>query len=66
MRLEGKKVILKPEEVEECPIRPVWAASMIQLYGVDSDYKGRLARFSRCPEVLKLAGYEVEIEKVES
>lgn len=65
MRVEGTKVILKPEEVvEECPLRPNWAARMIQIYGADSNLKGRLGKFSRCPKVLDLAGYQVEIEEV--
>lgn len=63
MRVEGRKVYLKPEEVStECPVKPAWAARMIEVYGPDAELRGRLGRFSRCPEVLDLAGYEVEIE----
>jgi len=67
VKVEGKKVTLKAEEVvAECPLKPKWAASMVSIYGPDADLKGRLGRFSRCPEVLKLAGYEVVVEGSES
>lgn len=64
MEIVGRKVVLEPEEViSECPLKPKWAAAMLQMYGVDNDYRGRLGKFSRCPDVLKLAGYEVEIQE---
>jgi hypothetical protein len=63
MRIEGKKVILKPDEVVDDPIDPRWAAHQIQVYGLEGNFKGRLARLSRSPAVLRLAGYEVEIEQ---
>lgn len=63
MKVERRRVTLNREEVShECPIKPKWAASMVQIYGPDADLKGRLGRYSRCPEVLELAGYEVQIE----
>lgn len=64
MKVEGHKVTLKLEEVcEECPAKPKCAASMIKQYGVQTRPEGRLGKFSRCPEVLKEAGYKVVIEK---
>jgi hypothetical protein len=64
MEVKGSKIILNRSEVSEvCPTVISWAAKMIQIYGPDTDFKGRLKVFSRCPEVLKAAGYDVEISE---
>jgi len=63
MRIEGRRVILKRDEIGSCPIRKGWAVGMIRNYGVREDFKGALAEFVRCPEVLEEAGYEVVIEE---
>jgi hypothetical protein len=67
MKIEGNRIILTKEEVETtvCPRNVQWAARMVELYGPNRDFKGRLAQFSRCPEVLRAAGYEVEIVEEE-
>ncbi len=63
MKIDGLKVTLRSDEITECPLKPKWAASMIQLYGADSDLKGRLGKFSHCPAVLTEAGYIVAVEE---
>ncbi len=60
MHVEGNKVYLDPEEVAEamCPRRLKWAISQVLNYGPGADPSTRLGSISRCPEVLKGAGYE--------
>ena len=67
MEVYGKKVRLKPEEVSpKCPLDPAWAASMLRLYGPDHAFRSeRLRDAARCVEVLKIAGYDVEITESE-
>jgi hypothetical protein len=36
------------------------------MYGLETDAKRKLGQWSRCPEVLKEAGYDVEIENPDS
>ena len=63
MKVIGKKVILHSNETVECPLNPSWSAKMIAIYGADGNFKkgSRLEKYSKCPEVLRLAGYDVEI-----
>lgn len=68
MEVQGRKVILAPNEVSsECPLDVTWSAKMVALYGADHNFKSeRLRKASRCPEVLKQAGYDVEIVESET
>lgn len=61
MEVVNGKVILTEDEINWCPIDTKWAARMVQIYGPDTGSRGRLSKLSRCPEVLKQAGYEVII-----
>ncbi|MFC1865707.1 hypothetical protein ACFLYB_03235 [Chloroflexota bacterium] len=63
MKVDGNKITLLPNEVSTtCPLNVKWASSMVAVYGPDSNLGGRLALYSRCPEVLRAAGYDVAVE----
>ena len=69
MKVDGLKITLKKSELDdaECPVNPAWGAGMIGSLGlsrvIDSP---RLEGLSRCPEVLKAAGFEVFVEDDEA
>jgi len=68
MEVKGRKVVLSRKEVEEeglCPINRRWAIAALKLFGPTNNPRSRLYFFSRCPEVLKEAGYQVEIMESE-
>ena len=63
MEVEGRTVRLKESEVGRvCPVNPTFAASQVRLYGPNVGRPGTpLAQAARCPDVLRAAGYRVEI-----
>ena len=60
MRIFENRVLLTRDEVGQSsePSNRAWARSMIRLYGLGHDFKGRLAQMIRSPELLREAGYE--------
>jgi len=64
MEVNGKHIKLNESELENgaCPINPRWAGSQIERLGIPiAEGSPKLAPFTRCPGVLKAAGYTVEI-----
>lgn len=58
-------ILLEGELSDECPRNVRWGSSMVALYGPDAEFRGRLKKMSRCPEVLTDAGYQVRIVTTE-
>ena len=64
MEINGRHIKLKGSEILNgvCPLDTSWGASMIRRYGPHllSSSK-RMSHIATCPEVLRAAGYDVEI-----
>ncbi len=64
MEVEGTHVKLHRSEIRDdaCPLNPTWAANQISRFGLERAAQSwQLARYMKCPEVLQVAGYSVEI-----
>ena len=64
MEINGRHIKLDKSEILNgvCPLDRSWSVSMVRRYGPQllSSSK-RMADIARCPDVLRDAGYEVEI-----
>ena len=64
MEISGRHIKIRASEVDDaaCPTKPKWAASQLEQFGLPLAQEiPRLAPFTRCPSVLELAGFTVEI-----
>ena len=64
VEIQGRHIRIRASEIDDaaCPSKPKWAASQIEQFGLAlAQQIPRLAPFTRCPTVLELAGFTVEV-----
>ena len=64
MEIQGDHIKITETEASEamCPLDPAWGASQIRQFGLDLVLKSeKLSNLAKCVEILKAAGYSVEI-----